>query len=66
MNRETGTVVMSIILGVLIIVLACFIASAVRYDLKGEAHCQSLGYATGGGNKLNANCYQLVLVAWEE
>ena len=60
------TMLVSIILGLLLIATMCVISSAVYYGFKGEAYCQSLGYATGGGNRLNANCYQLILVEWEE
>ena len=58
--------IVSIILGVLMIVFACSILSAVYYEVKGDGYCLSLGYDMGGGNKLNANCYRLVLVEWEE
>ena len=60
------TMVVSIILGLIIIVFLCVIGNAIYYELKGEVVCARLGYETGGGNRLNANCYQLVLVEWEE
>jgi len=60
------TMVISIILGLLMIVMLCGIASAVYYELKGEAICSELGYEMGGGNKQHVNCYRLVIVEWEE
>ena len=60
------TMIVSIILGLIMIVFLCAIGSAVYYELKGEALCARLGYEMGGGNRMNANCYQLILVEWEE
>jgi len=63
MNRK---MIVSIILGLLMIAALCVIADAVRYEFKGEAECARLGYEMGGGNRLYAECYRLVIVEWEE
>ena len=60
------TMLFSIIIGLLLIATMCIIADAVYYEFKGEMKCDSLGYEMGGGNRLHANCYRLVLVEWEE
>jgi hypothetical protein len=60
------TMIVSIILGLIMIVFLCVIGNAIYYELKGEAQCARFGYEMGGGNRLNANCYQLVSVEWDD